>query len=103
MAQWKGEASKHLKVFQKMVYAHLQNLKDSSQAAEGGGGKRVWGEVSRKNHETKNGEVESRLGQKFKRCRYTEVISFHFLGSCKELRWAEPCKSSLPPCLWKTL
>ena len=28
-----------------------------------------------------------------------EVISFRFLGSCKELRWAELCKSSLPPCL----
>ena len=35
--------------------------------------------------------------------RYTEVISFRFLGSCKELRWAEPCKSSLPPCLRKVV
>ena len=26
------------------------------------------------------------------------MISPRFLGPCKELRWAEPCKSSLPPC-----
>ena len=38
-----GEVSRHLKVFQQMVYAHLQNLNDSSRAAEGGGGKRVRG------------------------------------------------------------
>ena len=52
MAQRKGEASKHLKAFQKMVYAHLQNRNGSSRAAEGGGGKRFMGGIVKKNHGT---------------------------------------------------
>ena len=50
-----------------------------------------------KNHGNKQGKLDSVV--KSSGSRYTEVISFRFLGSCKELRWAELCKSSLPPCL----
>ena len=54
-----------------------------------------------KNHGNKQGKLDSVV--KSSGSRYTEVISFRFLGSCKELRWAELCKSSLPPCLRKVV
>ena len=50
---------------------------------------------SMKNHGIKQSKLDSVV--KSSGSRYTEVISFRFLGSCKELRWAELCKSSLPP------
>ena len=70
----------------------LQNGANLRTAAE----RNLFGGGIVKHHKTKRQKVE-RLEQQLWR-RYTEVISFRFLGSCKELRWAEPCKSSLPPC-----
>ena len=57
--------------------------------------KGFWEIACRNHHETNRdwNSLSKRFGS-----RYTEVISFRFLGSCKELRWAQLCKSSLPPC-----
>ena len=54
LTQRKGEASKYLKVFQKMVCAHLQLTKNGGgKRQRGSAGRKGLGEVSCKNHRNK--------------------------------------------------
>ena len=93
-----GGKSEKLQMFEQVVYAHLQNPQRQLTAAQwlkAVEGNRFGGSIM-KDHESKRGKWSHSLVKR-SGCRCTEVISFRFLGSCKELRWAEPCKSSLPP------
>ena len=74
MAQRKGEASKHLKVFQQMLCAHLQLTRTAvSNVSAAQLEERFWGEVSRKNHGIKKWKSGVTACKKFS--RYTEVIN----------------------------
>ena len=92
-----GEKVQRLEMLKKVSLARLAAIHKRLKAAVGN---LFVGEYHVNHHET-NQRSGQRVQQLFS--RYTEVISFRFLGSCKELRWAEPCKSSLPPCLRKVV